>query len=241
MDRRVALVTGAARGLGRSIAVRLAREGYLVAVNHRSDPDGAATTVKACGGGLTVPFDVTDVDAVHDAVKGLERDHGPVELLVNNAGITIEDWVVMGRDDDWQRVLDVNLGGTRTCSKAVLRRMLGRKRGAIVNVASVSGVRRGAGQAAYAASKAAVLAFTRVLALEVAAKGVRVNAVVPGLLDVGMAERMNRDAREQRVAMIPMGRPGTGDEVAGVVAFLASDAASYVIGQGLVVDGGLTL
>ncbi|MCA9569387.1 MAG: SDR family NAD(P)-dependent oxidoreductase, partial [Myxococcales bacterium] len=148
----MALVTGAARGLGRSIAVRLAREGYLVAVNHRSDPDGAATTVKACGGGLTVPFDVTDVDAVHDAVKGLERDHGPVELLVNNAGITIEDWVVMGRDDDWQRVLDVNLGGTRTCSKAVLRRMLGRKRGAIVNVASVSGVRRGAGQAAYAAS-----------------------------------------------------------------------------------------
>ncbi len=241
----IAVVTGAARGLGRDVASLLAARGWRVGVGFRpggTPPDDTLAAIAAAGGeGFPVPCDVTDRAAVRAALRGVERAEGPVEALVNNAGVTADGWFVLGADADWDRVLEVNVSGARACAQVVAKAMMARRRGAIVNVASVSGLRGAAGQSAYATSKGALLALTRVLAAELAPRGIRVNAVVPGLLDVGMAARLPAADRDARTRQIPLGRPGTGAEVAEVVAFLLSDAARYVVGQAVVVDGGLTL
>lgn len=240
----IAVVTGASRGLGRGIATRLARD-YTVIVGFRSHPDEAESVVAAiiAAGGSAVArgFDVADANAVADAFAAIAAEVGPVELLVNNAGIAADGMFAMSDEDAWARVIDVNLRGAEHCCRAVVRSMLGRRAGVIVNVGSVAGMRGGTGQTAYAASKAGLIGLTRALAAEVAPRGVRVNAVVPGFLDIGIAARTDRRLIERALAAIPAGRPGTAEEVAEVVAFLASDGARYVIGQAIVVDGGLSL
>jgi len=240
---RTVIVTGASRGLGRELAVAFAAEGAHVYLGFRSRERDAATSlaaVSAVGRGDLLPFDVTDAAAIASAIERVRGERGTLDVLVNNAGVARDNLVPLMSDEDWQQVIDVNLRGAFLCTKAVLAPMIANKGGAIVNVASVAGLRGTAGQASYAASKGGLLALTRSLAVELAPRGIRVNAVVPGLLSTGMAARMDRRRLDERVPQIPLGRVGTAGEVARAVLFLASDDASYIAGQALAVDGGLT-
>ena len=239
----IAVVTGASRGLGQGIATRLARD-YTVVVgyrSHREEADAVVAAIIAAGGAaLPIGFDVANAAEVDEAFTSIGDDIGPVDLLVNNAGIAADGMFAMSDEDAWARVIDVNLRGAEHCCRAVVRSMLARRAGVIINVGSVAGMRGGTGQTAYAASKAGLIGLTRALAAEVAPKGVRVNAVVPGFLDTGIAARTDRRLIQRALDAIPAGRPGTAAEIADVVAFLASDGARYVIGQAIVVDGGLS-
>lgn len=238
------LVTGASRGLGRDIAEAFGAEGAFVGIAYRQRKDAAEETleaVRAAGGdGLCLEMDVREDDSVRRAVGELE-ERRPLSVLVNNAGVVQDNPFLMLSPREWANVLDVNLTGTYTCCRAALPSMMGRRQGAIVNVASVAAVRASPGQGAYSASKGGVLAMTRTLAKEASAYGIRVNAVVPGLLRTGMVARLDRRRVDEYKATIPLGRLGTGSEAARVVLFLASEEASYVVGEAVTVDGGLTL
>lgn len=238
------VVTGASRGLGRAIAEAFASEGAHVGITYRvqaaSAEDALESVREAGGSGVCLQMDVRDAASVKSCVASFEEDR-PVTVLVNNAAVVHDRPLMMLSPGDWQNVLDVNLTGTYHMCRAVLPSMMARGKGAIVNVASVSALRATAGQAAYAASKAGVLALTRTLATEAVGRGVRVNAVIPGLLATGMGARLDHRAAERHQAGIPMGRFGTGEEVAKAVLFLSSDDAGYVVGESITVDGGLTL
>ncbi len=242
---QVALVTGASRGIGAAIARRLAADGAFVYVNDR-DPNEAAKSVasgiREAGGRAEAVFaDVADTQAVEAMFRAVESEHGRLDVLVNNAGIVKDGLLATMRDQDWQRVLDVNLGGAMICTRRALRLMMPARRGRIVNTSSIQALRGGRGQANYAAAKAGLLAFTRATALEVADRGIRVNAVLPGFIDTDMTARVKRVGGDQVLERIPVGRLGTPDDVAGVVRFLCSADAEYVTGQGFVIDGGLTI
>ncbi|MCB9638010.1 MAG: 3-oxoacyl-ACP reductase FabG [Myxococcales bacterium] len=244
-DGKVAVVTGSSRGLGRSIASAFAQEGAFVWVHYQKREEDARETlsqIEAEGGkGGIFGVDVQDGAAVQKTFAELVEKQGPIDILVNNAGICRDQFFVMMDDQDWQDVLSVNLGGVYHCSRAVARSMISRKSGVILHVASVSGLHASPGQANYAASKGAILSLTRTMAAELAPKGVRVNAIVPGLINAGMAVRMDQRIARQKREMIPLKRFGEAEEVARVAVFLASEDASYVVGQALVIDGGLTL
>jgi 3-oxoacyl-[acyl-carrier protein] reductase len=245
LEGRTAIVTGASRGLGRAMAVDLARAGAFVYAAFRQRADGAEATLAeaaaAGGGGATLALDVTDPAAVADTFRRVLDERGRLDVLVNNAGVSRDGFLATMPDDDWDEVIAVNLGGTMRCCRAAARPMIRQGHGAIVNVASVAGLHASPGQANYAASKGGVVALTRTLAAELAPRGVRVNAVVPGLIKAGMTHGLDRRVADERRGRIPLGRLGEADEVARVVTFLASDAAAYIVGQALVVDGGLTL
>jgi 3-oxoacyl-[acyl-carrier protein] reductase len=238
------LVTGASRGLGRGIAEAFAREGARVGVGFRVRREEAERTlesvVAAGGTGALVELDVRDLPSVEAAFDGFTRD-ATLDVLVNNAAEARDQMFALMPAEQWEAVIAANLIGTYHCCRAAVSRMLARRRGVIVNVASVAGLRASPGQSNYAASKGGVLALTTTLAAELAPHGVRVNAVVPGLLATGMGQRLDRRIADGRRAAIPLGRFGEASEVASAVLFLASDAASYVVGQSLVVDGGLSL
>lgn len=239
------LVTGASRGLGRAVAVGFGAEGAHVIVGYRARDKDAAETVRlveeAGGSGAAVEMDVRDRRSVDAAVDAALRARGRIDVLVSNAGVNKGELFPLMTDEGWGEVMGVNLGGAFLCARAVVRPMMAQKKGVIIHIASVAGLRASAGQASYAASKGGVIALTRALAAELAPRGIRVNAVVPGYLTVGMAARMDRREAEQKQRAIPLGRFGTGEEAAQAVLFLASDSASYVTGQALVVDGGLSL
>jgi 3-oxoacyl-[acyl-carrier protein] reductase len=241
---RTVAITGASRGLGRSLAVAFAREAAFVAVGYRTRRDEAEQTLAACreagGDGLVFAVDVRDRAAVDAAFGALQGARGGLDVLVNNAGVQRDGLFAMSSAEDWDDVMAVNLDGVRHCTHAVARAMLARRSGAILNVASVSAIRTSDGRASYTASKAGVLAFTRVIARELAPHGVRVNALVPGYVDTGMAARMDRRLQESAREAIPVGRFAAADEVAAAALFLTSDDARYVIGHALVVDGGLS-
>jgi 3-oxoacyl-[acyl-carrier protein] reductase len=235
-----ALVTGASRGIGAAIAVGLAGDGWPVAVNYRTDADGAAATVAAIEavGGRAVSFqaDVADPQAPAGLVEAVHRELGPIGVLVNNAGVRADGLALSLSDEDWQRVLDTNLHGTYRMTRQVLREMIRARFGRVVNIASVVGPRANAGQANYAASKAAVIGFTKTAAVEVARRGVTINAVAPGLIETDMTQEIPATLAER----VPAQRAGTPDEVAVAVVFLASERASYITGTTLYVDGGLS-
>ncbi|MEO7367009.1 MAG: SDR family NAD(P)-dependent oxidoreductase [Gemmatimonadaceae bacterium] len=239
-----ALVTGASRGLGRAVAVAFAREGARVGIGYRSRESEARETLAAVvevgGTGVLLQFDVRDYAGVDSAVTSFALSGG-LDVLVNCAAALRDEFMALLAPAEWEEVVAVNLTGTFHCCRAVVRHMLLKRSGAIVNVASVSGVRASPGQVSYSASKAGVVSLTATAGVELAARGIRVNAVVPGLLTSGMGRRLNRDVAEQRRASIPLARFGDADEVARAVLFLASDDASYIVGQSLVVDGGLSL
>jgi 3-oxoacyl-[acyl-carrier protein] reductase len=240
---RVALVTGASRGLGRAIAVSLARD-HTVAIGYRTgveEAKGALRLVEAAGGeGIVSCADVRSPAAVDDLFSHVEDALGPVEVLVNNAGCRADGLAARLRDEDWSAVLDANLGGTFACSRRALRPMLRAGWGRIVNVASVAALRGNAGQANYCAAKAGVVGLTKALAREVGRKGITVNAVAPGLVDTDLVADLDPARRAALLDGVPAGRPGTPGEVAAAVRFLCSEDAAYVNGCVMTVDGGMT-
>jgi 3-oxoacyl-[acyl-carrier protein] reductase len=243
MERRVAIVTGASRGIGRSIALRLARDGTHVVVNFARNEDEAQRTVDAiaaAGGSAEIcGFDVADAEAVRTRIGDVARRHGRIDILVNNAGMTIDDLLLRMSEEDWDRVLAVNLRGTFSCTKAASRTMLRARYGRIVNITSVIGEMGNAGQSAYAAAKAGIIGFTKSAARELVSRNITVNAVAPGFIDTEMIAGLPEAARAEYLKLIPAGRLGTVDEVADAVAFLARPEAAYVTGQVIGINGGL--
>jgi len=244
MTERVALVTGGSRGIGRAIAEKLAADGYAVAVNYRSRrdaADAAVTAIEAAGGrAFAVAGDVGDADAVAAMVAAVDEELGPISVLVNNAGITDDDLLLRMKPDAWNDVIRTNLSSAYVVTKAVLRGMLKARWGRVINVTSVSGISGNAGQANYSAAKAGLIGFTKSVAKEVGSRGITVNAVAPGFIATDMTEGLGDDVKEAALPAIALGRFGEAHEVASAVGYLASDAAAYITGHVLVVDGGLS-
>ncbi len=243
---RVALVTGASRGIGRAIACALGSDGLFVVVNYATNEAAAAETlgaIRSAGGeGALAQFDVADAAAVEAAVKQLATAHGRLDVLVNNAGIAIDALLLRTKKEDWQHTLDVNLSGAFYCSKAAARYLLKAESGRIVNISSVVGEQGNAGQVGYAASKAGLIGLTRALARELAPRQVTVNCVTPGFIETDMTRaHLQAEARQALLAQIPLGRIGRAEEVAEAVRFLVSPAASYITGQVVRVNGGLLM
>jgi 3-oxoacyl-[acyl-carrier protein] reductase len=244
LEGRVALITGASRGLGRAIAIGLAAEGAVAVAGARGEADGAAVAAEIRGAGHrgdSAVVDVTDHASVERAVAGTIERHGRIDILVNNAGITRDQLLLRMKRDDWDAVIATNLTAAFTCTQAVLKPMIKQRAGRIVNITSVVGQAGNAGQANYAASKAGIIGFTKAMALEVASRNITVNAVAPGFIDTDMTKRLAEAAQVDWTEKIPLKRLGTPADIAHAVVFLASDEAAYITGQVLAVNGGMYL
>lgn len=239
----VALVTGASRGIGRAIAQRLAGDGWPVAVNYRADEDGAKETVvlieQAGGDAVLAQGDVATAGGI-DGAFGAAEERGRVLVLVNNAGVTRDGLAAVMKQENWDTVLRTNLDGAFAACRRALKKMIAERWGRIVNISSVVGVRGQAGQANYAAAKAGLIGMTRSLALELATRGITVNAVAPGFVRTQITEALGEERLAQIVEATPMGREISAEEVAAAVAFLVSEDAAAITGQVLCVDGGMT-
>ena len=243
LSGRVALVTGASRGIGRAVATRLAAAGaHVVAAARGENAKGTADAIRDAGGSAeSIGLDVTDAAGVDAAVAGIMAGKGRIDILVNNAGITRDTLMLRMKRDDWDAVLQTNLTAAFTSVQAVLKPMIKQRSGRIINITSVVGQSGNAGQANYAASKAGLIGFTKAVALEVASRNITVNAVAPGLIDTDMTRAIAEGAHEEWAARIPLKRLGTPDDVANAVVFLASDEAAYITGHVLAVNGGMYL
>jgi 3-oxoacyl-[acyl-carrier protein] reductase len=241
---KVALVTGASRGIGRAVAIELARGGAALALNYAGNEAAAAEALRLvdAAGAARVrlyKFDVADPAACAQAVEAVVADLGGLQILVNNAGIAVDQLLMRLKDEDWRRQLDVNLTGAFNLIRAVSRPMMKARGGAIVNLSSVVGEMGNAGQAAYAATKAGLIGLTKSVARELASRRIRCNAVTPGFVDTDMTAALPEAVRQKMLEAIPLARLGSPEEVAQAVCFLASDQASYVTGEVLRVNGGM--
>jgi 3-oxoacyl-[acyl-carrier protein] reductase len=239
---KVAVVTGASRGIGRAISDTLARQGALVAMTDvlgDAASQAAHEVVSAGGKAEGYTMDVTNVESVQATIAKIVERHSRVDILVNNAGIVRDNVALRLKREDWDVVLSVNLTGTFTCSQAVLRTMMRQRGGRIINISSVVGQMGNAGQSNYAASKAGIIGFSKSLSRELAARGITVNVVAPGLIDTDMTRGLPENVRNEWASKVPLGRLGTADDVAAAVCFLATDEASYISGQVLAVNGAM--
>lgn len=243
IKRKVALVTGASRGIGRAIAIELARQGIYVIVNYSSSPEAAQETLNAIreagSDGEVLKFAVQDSQQVENAFDGIKSRHGQLDILVNNAGISRDGLVLRMKDEEWLATLAVNLNGSFFCSRAAARLMLKAKKGRIVNISSVVGEMGNAGQVPYVSSKSGVIGMTKALARELASRNVTVNAVTPGFIETDMTSALDDKLKEEHLKSIPLSRYGQAEEVAQLVAFLASDNAAYITGQVIGINGGM--
>lgn len=242
LDGKVALVTGASRGIGRAIAEQLGAAGAYVVGTATSDGGAAAIAERLENAGIAgqgMRLDVADDSSVDTVVKAIVEQHGPVSILVNNAGITRDNLLMRMKGEEWDSVINTNLSSMYRVCKACLRAMMKARYGRIVNIASVVGASGNAGQTNYAAAKAGMFGFTKSLAQEVGSRGITVNAVAPGFIDTDMTRELPEAQRDALLSAIPLGRLGQPEEIASVVAFLASDAAAYVTGETIHVNGGM--
>lgn len=239
LEGKIALVTGASRGIGRSIAELLVERGATVVGTATSESGAQAISDYLGNNGKGLALNVTDADSIAAAIKTINEEFGGIDILVNNAGITRDNLLMRMKDDEWQDIMDTNLTSIFRLSKAVLRGMMKKRHGRIVNVGSVVGTMGNAGQANYAAAKAGVIGFTKSMAREVASRGVTVNTVAPGFIETDMTKALNDDQRTATLSQVPAGRLGDPREIASAVAFLASDDAAYITGETLHVNGGM--
>lgn len=242
---KVAIITGAGKGIGKAIAERLASEGAKVAVCD-IDKELAERTAEEIRNkyqteAVGIYVDVANEELVNSMVEEVIKTFGKVDILVNNAGITRDDLLMRMKEEDWDKVIAVNLKSVFLCTKAVVRHMIRQRYGRIVSISSVIGLRGNVGQTNYSASKAGIIGFTKSAARELAGRNITVNAVAPGYIATEMTERLPEDVKENMLKQVPMGRPGTPEDVAGVVAFLCSDDASYITGEIIRVDGGMAM
>ena len=242
---KVALVTGGSRGIGRAIAVRLAKEGVDIALCARNTKtaESVALEVEALGRKcLVLRADVSDSEQANTLIETVLNDLGSLYVLVNNAGITRDNLLLRMKDDEWDSVIETNLKGAFNCSRAAARTLIKARSGRIINISSVVGIQGNAGQVNYASSKAGMIGLTKSLARELASRSVTVNAVAPGLVpDTGMTDELTAEVMESMLSKVPLGRPGKPEDVANTVAFLASSEADYITGQVISVDGGMAM
>jgi 3-oxoacyl-[acyl-carrier protein] reductase len=240
LDGKIALVTGASRGIGKAIATQLAQQGATV-IGTATSENGAQAISDYLSefGGKGFALNVTDKESVDSTIKAINEAYGGIDILVNNAGITRDNLLMRMKDDEWQDIIDTNLTSIFTLSKAVLRGMMKKRFGRIVNIGSVVGSAGNAGQANYAAAKAGVIGFSKSMAREVASRGITINVVAPGFIDTDMTKALTDDQKEAIFKDIPANRLGEPDEIAATVAFLVSDGAAYITGETIHVNGGM--
>ena len=243
LHEKTALVTGAGKGIGRAIALRLANEGANVVINYSGSEDAAADCAAECEKAgvrtLRVKADVSDAAQVEEMFARAVEEFGTVDILVNNAGITRDKIILRMKEEDFDSVLDINLKGSYNCMKAASKIMLKQRSGRIISISSIVGLRGNAGQVNYSASKAGIIGMTKSLARELASKGINVNAVAPGFIETDMTKALPEAEKEKLLAVIPAGRMGKPEDIAGAVSFLAGPDSSYITGQVLTVDGGM--
>ena len=255
MSAKVALVTGSSRGIGRAIALHLAREGYRVVVNYYNNPQESSEIIEenqeqarqvlqeieAAGStGIMVGADVSDPVMARELVEAAIKEYGQIDVLVNNAGINKDQLILRINDEEWDKLINTNLSSAFYCCRAALKQMVRKRYGRIINISSVVGLSGNAGQAHYSASKAGLLGLTFSIAREYGARGITANVIAPGYIQSDMTAAFSPEQKEKMLSAIAVGRLGTPEDIAGVVAFLASDAAAYITAQVIKVDGGLS-
>lgn len=245
LEGRIAVVTGGSRGIGKAIALELAKRGASVVVNYHSSAkaaDEVVSQIKQNGGNaLVAQADISNYEQAQNLIKTTIDKFEKIDILINNAGITRDTLIMMMSEEDWDAVLDTNLKGTFNCSKAAVRQMMRKRYGRVINITSVSGQIGNAGQTNYSASKAGQIGFTKALAREVSGRNITVNAVAAGFVETDIWKGVPEDAKDEFLKLIPLGRKGEPEEIAYAVAFLASDEAAYITGQILAVDGGMAM
>lgn len=245
MSRKVALVTGGSRGIGREIALALAKEGHNMAISYGSNPEKAQEVVEEIKSfgveAIAVKADVSIGEDVQNLVDVVLKELGTIDILVNNAGITKDNLLIRMTEEDWDKVMDVNLKGVFLCTKAVSRTMMKKRYGKIINISSVVGITGNAGQGNYSASKAGVIGFTKSMAKELASRGIRVNGIAPGFIQTDMTDVLKEEVKEEMLKHIPLNSFGSPKDIANLVVFLAGEGSDYITGQIIKVDGGMAI